>query len=181
MRLLVISDLDDLHWREGSGCVDVVVACGDVAECTILEAAEAYGCAIVLAVKGNHDTRLPFHEPVVDLHLRTVEHNGVVFGGLNGSWKYKPRGHYLYEQWEVETMLAQFPPVDVLISHNSPRRVHDQDDDVHIGFDALHGYIERARPRLVIHGHQHVNRETRVGETRVIGVYGRRIVEIETT
>ena len=35
-------------------------------------------------------------------------------------------------------------------------------------------YIERARPRLFIHGHQHIDRETKLADTRVIGVYGQR-------
>ncbi len=55
-----------------------------------------------------------------------IEHEGVRFGGLNGSWKYKPRGHFLYEQGEAESLLATLPPVDILLSHNSPRGIHDR-------------------------------------------------------
>lgn len=33
-------------------------------------------------------------------------------------------------------------------------------------------------PRLLIHGHQHVNRETLSGGTRVVGVHGSRVVEV---
>lgn len=67
-----------------------------------------------------------------------------------------------------------FSPVDVFIAHNSPRKIHDRDDGVHIGFDAFVRYIERAKPKLFIHGHQHVNIETSVGKTTVVGVYGSR-------
>ena len=31
---------------------------------------------------------------------------GLSFGGFQGSWKYKPRGHFLYEQEEARAMLA---------------------------------------------------------------------------
>ena len=65
-----------------------------------------------------------------------------------------------------------------LVSHNSPRGIHDRNDDVHYGFDALNSYIARANPRFIIHGHQHVNRETETGATRVIGVFGFRIIDI---
>lgn len=41
------------------------------------------------------------------------------------------------DQAEVSDMLAGFPPVDVFIAHNSPRGVHDRDDEIHTGFDAL--------------------------------------------
>jgi Icc-related predicted phosphoesterase len=78
----------------------------------------------------------------------------------------------LYEQDEAEQLLNSFPPVDVFVAHNSPRRIHERDTEVHVGFDAFVSYIERAQPRLFIHGHQHVNQETQLGSTRIIGVYG---------
>ena len=43
--------------------------------------------------------------------------------------------------------------------------------------EALAEYIRRCKPRLLIHGHQHVNIETAVSGTRVIGVYGHRMIE----
>ena len=121
---------------------------------------------------------VPFETPIVDLHLQTAQHAGFRFGGLNGSWKYKPRGPFLYEQAEVESLLSSFPAVDILLSHNSPRGIHDREDTVHQGFEGLNPYISRVRPKLVIHGHQHTQRESTVGETRVIGVYGYKVIEI---
>ena len=97
---------------------------------------------------------------------------------MNGSRKYKPRGHFLYDQWEVEELLLSFPPLDVLLSHNSPRGIHDREDEVHYGFDGLRAYISRAKPKLLIHGHQHVARESVCEGIRIVGVYGHTIVEI---
>jgi hypothetical protein len=45
---------------------------------------------------------------------------------------------------------------------------------------ALTDYIGRHSPRLLIHGHQHVNRETRVGGTRVVGVFGSMVMKVGT-
>ena len=42
----------------------------------------------------------------------------------------------------------------------------------------LTAYIHRAAPRLVIHGHQHVDVETERGRTRIIGVHGVRRVDL---
>ena len=56
--------------------------------------------------------------------------------------------------------------------------MHDREDEVHTGFSALNSYIERVAPRLLLHGHQHRERETQVGETRVIGVYGWKVIEV---
>jgi Icc-related predicted phosphoesterase len=112
--------------------------------------------------------------------LREFALSGIHFGGFAGSWRYKPRGNYRFDQEEVTQLLDVFPPVDIFIAHNSPRKIHDRDDDVHFGFDAFVNYIERAKPKFFIHGHQHVNRETRVGDTAIIGVYGFRRLTVCT-
>ena len=174
LKLLVLADDDSVRHTIQTERADVLVTCGDIFETIILQVAQSIHCPHILAVKGNHDSGEPFPPPIVDLHLVTHTVDGVRFGGFQGSWRYKPRGHFLYEQAEVELLLASFPPVDVFVAHNSPRHVHDRDDDVHFGFEAFVPYIERARPRLFIHGHQHVEQETMIGQTRVIGVYGQR-------
>lgn len=178
MRILVVSDVDDLYWRHGSGQADLLLACGDLSDQLIIGAAKAYGCKNIFAVKGNHDSPHPFEFPIEDLHLRHRDFMGVRFGGLAGSWKYKPRGNFLFEQWEVNSMLEGFPPVDLFISHNSPKGIHDKPDGVHDGFEGLNNYMNIAGPKLLIHGHQHVNSESMCAETRVIGVHGWRVLDI---
>lgn len=178
MKLLILADIDELSWRGGRGRADALLALGDIADAVILQAAEAWQCPAVFAVRGNHDSDAPFPEPVVDLHLRTAEFAGLRFGGLNGCWQYKPRGAFLYYQEEAEAFLEAFPAVDVFLSHNSPRRVHDREDEIHTGFTALNTYIERAAPRLLLHGHQHRECETQVGRTKVLGVYGWKVIEV---
>ena len=178
MRLLVIADIDDLRWKGGPGQADLLIACVDVSDPVILEVAEAYHCNRIFAVKGNHDFPASFPHPIVDLHLHVESYGEIAFGGFNGSWKYKPRGHYLYEQAEAMDLLKGFPPVDIFVSHNSPRGIHDKEDDIHTGFDVLRTYIQSAKPRLLIHGHQHLDAETLSAETKVLGVYGHRLIEV---
>lgn len=172
MVVTVIADDEELMKNLPGDSADVLVSCGDLGDQTILTVMQAVKSRRVFAVKGNHDSGGPFPVPITDLHLRIEESSGLRFGGFNGSWCYKPRGHFLYEQDEVERQLAAFPPVDVFVAHNSPRHVHDRDDEVHIGFEAFNGYIRRVQPFLFLHGHQHVNQETLVGRTRVVGIYG---------
>jgi len=179
MRILAISDIDDYHWKCGRGQADLVLSCGDVSDQVICEAAEAYSVEKIFAVKGNHDSNVCFRDPIVDLHLRVEEYGGLKFGGLNGSWRYKPRGHFLYDEWEVDGFLSSYPAVDIFISHNSPRGVHDQEDEVHYGFEALKSYVQRAKPSIFIHGHQHVNNETKLGKTRIIAVFGSKLIEVQ--
>ena len=144
-----------------------------------MRTAEAARPSRIFAVKGNHDGAGSFPAPIIDLHLRTESFSGLTFGGFRGSWKYKPRGYFLFDQDEAESLLAAFPPVDVFVAHNSPRHVHDKEDDVHVGFEAFVSYIHRVKPRFFIHGHQHINQETWIGQTRVIGVYGQQRFETE--
>ena len=173
-----MSDIDEFHWRQEKGDADVLLSCGDVSDQAIIEAAQVYGCSIIFAVKGNHDTKVVFAEPIIDLHLRHHIYRGLSFGGLNGAWRYKAQGLFLYSQEEVQALLVDFPPVDVFLAHNSPRRIHDREDEVHYGFEGLNAYIKRAEPKILIHGHQHITRESRLEDTRIIGVYGHQLIEI---
>ena len=177
MRILVMADMDSVPAiPDGSG-IDLMIGCGDIHEEVLLETAEASGCRRILAVKGNHDSNASFRGPIESLHLKIRSYLGVSFGGLNGCWRYKPRGNFLYEQEEVEELLACFPAVDVFVGHNSPAGVHERGDMVHVGFTGVLAYIKRARPGLMLHGHQHSNSETGVSATRVVGVFGFRMVE----
>ncbi|MGO8928977.1 MAG: metallophosphoesterase family protein [Limisphaerales bacterium] len=178
MNLLVLADDDGVRHDLTAQPADLVISLGDVADLVILEAAKQAQCRRVFAVKGNHDGGGPFPPPIVDLHLAVQTVDGLRFGGFNGSWRYKPIGHYLYDQEEAEDLLAGFPPVEVFVAHNSPRNIHERDTEVHVGFEAFNRYIERAQPRLFIHGHQHVNQETLVGRTRVMGVFGQRRIQL---
>ena len=178
MTLLVIADDEALLNNLPAAQADVLVSCGDLTDQTILRAADRCCCKHILAVKGNHDSSGPFETPIMDLHLRSHAVRGVTFGGFCGAWKYKPKGNHLFEQADVERALAAFPPVDVFVAHNSPRMIHDRDDDVHIGFVAFNSYVARASPRLLFHGHQHLNVESTVGTTRVTGTYGHRFVVV---
>ena len=177
MTILALADDDGVRKELTTQPADLLISCGDVADLVILEAAKLAQCSTIFAVKGNHDSGGPFASPIVDLHLSVQMFNGLRFGGFNGSWRYKPRGRFLYEQEEVERLLADFPPVDVFVAHNSPRKIHERDDDVHVGFDAFNRYIERAQPRWFIHGHQHIDQETVLGQTRVVGLFGQRRFE----
>ena len=174
MRVLVIADDEERVHFDRELRADLLISCGDLSDPFILRIAEMTLCRHVFAVKGNHDIYAPFQEPIEDLHLAVRKFGGLRFGGFHGSWRYKPGGHYLFQQEEVEKLMQSFPPVDIFVAHNSPSQVHEWDESVHKGFKAFNKYIERTKPQVFIHGHQHVNAETLLGDTRIIGVYGQR-------
>jgi Icc-related predicted phosphoesterase len=174
MNLLIIADDESVGLQIPECNVDVLVSCGDLPDELILKVAKKCHCTEILAVKGNHDSSAAFPSPIQDLHLAVFTFRGVKFGGFCGSWKYKPRGNYLFENFEVERLLPDFPAVDIFVTHNSPRLVHDREDDVHMGFAAFNQYIQRAKPKIMLHGHQHENVESLISGTSVIGTYGYR-------
>lgn len=175
---MVIADDDGLVGHLDPGPIDLLISLGDLWDASIDKAVARYRPSRTFAVRGNHDTDAPFARHITPLHY-TVEHfSGLSFGGFNGSWRYKPRGHHLYEQHEVSRMLRSFPRVDIFVAHNSPRGIHERDDDVHQGFDGFLEYVEKQKPRYFLHGHQHLNGLTRLGETQVISVFGESVVEL---
>lgn len=179
MKLILIADDDMQVGLLDPGPCDLLISLGDLWDGTIEKALLRYEPAQVFAVRGNHDSAAPFADSVTSLHGVVVEYGGLRFGGFGGSWRYKPKGHHLYEQEEVTAALADFPPVDIFIAHNSPRGIHERDDHVHQGFDAFLNYIKRTKPALLIHGHQHINSLTLHGATQVLAVFGERELEIE--
>ena len=50
---------------------------------------------------------------------------------------------------EAGKLLEGFPHVTILISHNSPRNVHDWEDGVDVGSDAFGDYVHRAEPKIL--------------------------------
>ena len=178
MRAIAIADNDSLVGHLEASSTDVLISLGDLWDKTIEIARDRYEPNALFAVRGNHDLDAPFPPFVTPLHLTIESYLDITFGGFNGSWRYKPRGPHLYDQAEVVRLLRSFPRVDVFVAHNSPKGFHERDEDVHQGFDGFLDYIERTQPHFFIHGHQHLNLATKIGETTLIGVYGEAIIEI---
>lgn len=179
LRILVMADIDEFPDRLGNDPVDLVIGCGDLPQHVLTHAAYQCECKNIMAVNGNHDPERDFTAPVESLHLKIRELGGLTFGGFNGTWQYKPGGFHLYSQEQAAELLHAFPRVDVMVTHNSPSGVHERGDPAHTGFIGLRQYILRTRPRFLFHGHQHVDADSLVGDTRVIGVCGFRIVDLE--
>ena len=170
--VVVIADDDSKVGHLKQRDVDVLLCLGDLWNSTIERACDLYCPEMVFAVRGNHDLPAPLPAYAIPLHLKVETFHGIKFGGLDGCWNYKARGHFLFSQEQANEMLSGFPAVDVMIAHNSPRTIHEREDIIHKGFDGLLDYVQRSTPKYLIHGHQHVNQTTTIGQTTVIGVFG---------
>ena len=153
--------------------IDVVLTLGDLKRSHLEPLAAFTGPK--LGVHGNHDDGDEFDDlGIEDLHLRVVELGGRLIGGFAGSHRYRPGGRYMWSQEEAAAALEGFPAVDVLIAHSPPLGVNDEAGDVaHVGLEALRDYVERARPRVLLHGHTYpVIQRRRLGDTIVRHVRG---------
>lgn len=184
MKFLVIADrppvepIKDTLARED---IDAILTLGDL-ELQEIRYLEMVTDIPKLGVYGNHCSGSYF-DPlgITNMHMCSMELNGVTFGGIEGCVRYKnsPTAK-MYTQEEVTEMLADFPAVDVMLSHAPPYGVNDEPDDpTHAGYRGLRTYVEQHHPSLLLHGHTYPSEQEqvhRLGSTRIEYVYGSRII-----
>ncbi|MEI6490743.1 MAG: metallophosphoesterase [bacterium] len=184
MKILAIADrpprkgLKELVEKEG---VDLIVTLGDL---EYLQLVELNNINLPkLGVYGNHCSGNYFNDlNIKNMHLQTFEFGGLIFGGFEGSNKYKDDEYAkMYTQEQAKELLKDFPYVDVFLSHSPPKGINDEDDTAHVGFEALRTYIEEKKPKYFFHGHTYPKKGeevTKLGDTEIIYVQGDRIVNL---
>ena len=164
--------------------IELVCTLGDLQQSELAGIEEVHTIPKI-GVYGNHCSGTYF-EPlgITNMHLKTFEHRGVIFGGFEGSVRYKNDPYAkMYTQDEAKELLKDFPYVDVMLVHCPPYGINDEKDELaHQGFIALREYVELKQPRYLLHGHTYPTAETMVTHfcnTEIIYVYQDKIVDIE--
>ena len=196
MRILAISDtkegwLYDHYDRGRMEGVDLVVSCGDL-PAAYLEHIVTLANVPLVYVRGNHDTAYDERAPegCVPIDGQVRDFRGLRVMGLGGSIRYNDEVWGFTEQ-EMRrrvarmTLLAQATGgVDVVVTHAPPRGYGDLDDLPHRGFEAFGQLLDRLRPRLLVHGHVHMEygRVRRVREhpsgALVVNACGSQVLEV---
>ena len=210
MKVLAVSDrvLDHIYssnLRQKYPDVDLVVGCGDLPYYYLDFLVSALDVPL-LYVLGNHDggpqytsdnRQLTGVDGGTYIHGQVVNTNGLLFAGLNGSMRYRPRAPYMYTEAEMRGQIARLVPsllwnrrrygryLDVLVTHSPPFGIHDRQDLPHTGFKVFLQFMRVFKPRYLLHGHIHVYRrdsdlQSRVGEPDVIHVYPFRRLDCPT-
>jgi Icc-related predicted phosphoesterase len=162
--------------------VDAVVCLGDLDRAWI---ESLTGLALPkLGVHGNHDPPHLLREVEVDdLHGRRTSLAGMTFAGFEGCVRYGAGGPHHYTQRQAARLARRLPAADVLLCHCPPRGINDDPGDpAHVGFAGLLEWVDRHRPRHLLHGHTHPPGglvRTRYGDTRVHWVFGARVVQLD--
>jgi Icc-related predicted phosphoesterase len=169
MRILAVADVEDdllLARLSGghAGRYDLVVSCGDLGP-SYLDCVATMANAPLLYVRGNHDVGYEdsFAMGGTNLDGRVVEACGLRFAGLEGSLDYR-EGIVGYSQATMARRAAALGlraaltgGIDVLVTHTPPRGHGDLPDGPHQGFDAFNGLLNWVHPRLMLHGHVHLD------------------------
>ena len=187
MRILAIADRPPREkiqsiLRENS--IELICTLGDLDQFSLAELANITNIP-KLGVYGNHDSGMYF-EPlgITNMHLKTFEFGGLVFGGFEGCVRYKNDPYAkMYTQEEAGELLKDFPRVDVMLVHCPPYGINDEPEELaHQGYKALREYVEQRKPKYLLHGHTYPTAEnvtTRLGETEIIYVYEDKIIDLQ--
>lgn len=180
--------------------VEAVVSCGDL-PFDYLEYVITFLGVPVYYVLGNHDPGPDGPEypgGCIALDGRVVEvgrgEERVTLAGLSGSPMYSGgpnqytgrqmgrRSRALSARIRWGRLLGR-PAPRVFVTHSPPFGLGDREDVAHVGFEPFLGLIDRHNPPLWLHGHVHLYgpdqmRVTNRGETKVVNVFGHRILEV---
>jgi Icc-related predicted phosphoesterase len=185
--------------------VDLVLGCGDLPFYYLEFIVTMLGGPLFYVI-GNHANEVkkcyaPFEAweypgGCENIDGRVARYKKLLVAGLEGSMRYNDNPYFQYtEQEMIQKVWGLVPSVmlnrlrygrylDILITHAPPQGIHDRPDQCHRGFRAFLAFMDRFRPRYLIHGHVHVYHpdeatETVHRNTRVINTYGYRTLEID--
>lgn len=205
MRILAISDkvVNSLYSPavvDRFSKIDIVISCGDLPYAYPEYLMNLLNAALYF-IRGNHDQAADsYHQPHpfplggVDLHRRSVNHEGLLLAGIEGSIRYKD-GPFMYSQTEMWLHVLRLVPalllnkirygryLDVFVTHAPPLGIHDQADYAHQGIHAFRWFDEKFQPAFHLHGHIHLygldqGQRSVLGSTQIVNCYGFQEIEI---
>lgn len=195
MKLLVLSDKESNYLWDSENPkrledIDLILSCGDLRP-EYLSFIATFTHAPVLYVHGNHDDRYQETPPdgCLCIENRIYRFQGIRILGLGGSLRYRD-GHHQYTQSEMNRRVRRlFPSLlrnrgfDILLTHAPAFGVNDGQDLPHQGFTAFRRLMDVYQPRVMIHGHTHLNygleypRESYYSNTKIINAYEKYVLD----
>ena len=115
----------------------------------------------VIGILGNHDTKYFYKQSysfVENVHNKIINYNGITFGGIEGSLKYKNVPNYaMYEYDEYVDFINNLPKCDILLTHAGIDNPTDNFETYH-HFLPLESYFLDKKPKINLFGHYHSNK-----------------------
>lgn len=188
MKGLVLSDLQGIYHRDWTTFLEIdqtrfdfVLLLGDIDQMYLEVIAKKFAGKRKFGVLGNHDYPgdLEYYG-IENSHGKLIQVEELSFAGIEGSVKYKKEFAPMFTQEEAMGLCKHLPKANILVSHNSPKGIHDKPDLAHEGFYGLLEYIHAYQPKYALHGHQHGLKRTQIGNTQVVCIFGGVIFDFET-
>lgn len=184
MKILIISDEPPkqsiLEVVSQDSWIELIITLGDLYEFDIKELKEIKNIPKIW-VYWNHCSWVYFEEfGIKNMHLETFELNWITFWWFEWCVRYKEKWRFQYTQDEAKELLENFPKVDVFLSHCPPFWINYNNDEAHTWFEAIKEYIEKNKPKYVLHWHTY-NKWNFVDKylgTEIVYVKGARVVEV---
>jgi len=167
LRILTVSDFIDKELtldieNKTLPPVDLILSCGDLAPEYISLLRDRLDAPLYY-VKGNHDIRYSPSNTLgcENIHARIVRAGSLNILGLEGSMWYNG-GPNQYTDAMMKKIIFWMgvqiwrkKPIHMVVTHASPRHIHDREDPCHKGFDCFNRLIQKLGPDYFIHGHIH--------------------------
>jgi Icc-related predicted phosphoesterase len=193
--------------------VDIVLSAGDL-PMDYLEFIVSSLNKPVLFVFGNHHLKeyikyrgsmdpytsleeniIPSWTGAVHIGSKVKHEEGLIIAGLGGCMRYN-REVNQYTDLQMKLEIMKLIPalifnrifrgrfVDILLTHASPKGIHDKDDKCHLGFESFLWFMRVFKPRYLVHGHIHLYdlsevRTTKYNDTLVINAYSHYLINTD--
>lgn len=192
MKILAISDIESKHLLdhfqpERYRDVDLIISAGDL-KANYLSYVVTMVNRPLLYVHGNHDKML-LQTPAEGCECiddGVFEFKGIRIAGLGGCMTYNG-GLLQFTEREMSRRIFKNKfkyrkGIDILVTHSPAFGLGDGKDQAHIGYQCFFKLLDKYEPKLMIHGHQHLNygicnREHEYNSTRIINAYDHSIIE----
>jgi Icc-related predicted phosphoesterase len=129
------------------------------------------------------------------IHSKVAREGGLLIAGIGGSMRYN-RAENQFTEFGMRLEIIKLIPslvinkifrgryLDILLTHASPRGIHDKSDKCHLGFKAFLWFMRVFKPRFLVHGHIHLYdlsevRTTKYHETLVINAYSHYLIDMD--
>ena len=148
----------------------------------------------------NHGATYAGFKVIKNKNLPILHNNRItplLIAGISGSIKYN-NGLNQYTDTQMKLRILLMLPklilnkilygryLDIFLTHATPYKVHDHDDPCHTVFSSFNWFVERFKPKYMVHGHIHLydQREIRISqykETTIVNAFAHCIIDFEET
>ena len=193
MKILAISDVESKHLLDFFDPkkyedVDLILSAGDL-KGTYLSYVVTMVNKPLLYVHGNHDISL-MNAPAEGCECiddGVIKFKGLRIAGLGGCMTYNGKELQFTEAemaWRIKKNVLKYRKgIDILLTHAPVFGIGDGKDQAHMGYQSFIKMLDKYKPRLMVHGHMHLNygickREHHYKDTRIVNAFVHYIFEI---